>query len=216
DGHTIQHAYHGLVTTDTNQNNQTRTVTKNSQGQVASVADALGNVTTYYYDPFGNLLQTVDATGKNVVVNAYDLRGRKTQSNDPDLGIWSYNYNTLGQLVSQTDAKNQPSQTPSAQFTYDALRRLTQRVEADMTASWTYDTAQYGIGKLAAASATGGAAGTNAFQRAMSYDSLGRPSQVATTIDGTVYNISGTYDPNGRLNRVTYPSGFAVNYGYNG
>src|SRR5262249_42598903 len=131
DGHTIQHAYHGLVTTDTNQNSQTRTVTKNSQGQVASVSDAQGNVTTYYYDPFGNPVQTVDATGKNVVVNAYDLRGRKTQTNDPDLGIWSYNYNTLSQLVSQIDAKNQPSQTPSAQFTYDVLGRLTQRVEAD-------------------------------------------------------------------------------------
>jgi RHS repeat-associated protein len=209
DGHTIQHAYHGLVTSDTNQNNETRTITKNSQGQAISATDAQGNVTTFYFDPVGNPVQTVDATGKNVVRNTYDLRGRKVASNDPDLGGWSYSYNTLGQLVSQTDANSH-----TTQLTYDLLGRLTQRVEADMTSSWTYDTAQYGIGQLASASATGSAAGANVFQRALSYDSLGRPSQVATTIDGTVYNISGSYDPNGRLSRVTYPSGFAVNYNY--
>src|SRR5262249_1782321 len=89
DGHTIQDAYHGLVTSDTNQNNQTRTITKNSQGQVISAADAQGNVATFYYDPFGNAVQTVDATGHNIVTATYDLRGRKIASSDPDLGAWS-------------------------------------------------------------------------------------------------------------------------------
>jgi RHS repeat-associated protein len=217
DGHTIQHAFHGLVTTDTNQNSQTRTVTKNSQGQVASVTDALGNVTTFYYDPFGNLLQTVDTTGKNVVVITYDLRGRKTASSDPDLGPWSYSYNTLSQLVGQTDAKSQTSQ-----FTYDLLGRLTQRVEADMTATWTYDglngiPAAPSIGKLVSASASGPAAnGNNGFTRSLTYDSVGRPSAVATTIAGTPtpYVAQASYDANGRLSQVLYPSQFAVNYGY--
>jgi RHS repeat-associated protein len=209
DGHTIQHAYHGLVTTDTNQNNQTRTVNKNSQGQVASVTDAAGNVTTYYYDPFGNQVQTVDATGRNVVVGTYDLRGRKTQMNDPDLGVWNYTFNTLSQLVSQTDAKSQTSQ-----FTYDLLGRLTQRVETDMTASWTYDTVPHGIGQLASASATGSAAGTNQFQRTLTYDSLGRPQDVYIVVDSNTGHFAATYDANGRMSRVTYPSGLAVNYGY--
>jgi YD repeat-containing protein len=139
------------------------------------------------------------------------LNLRRTASSDPDLGAWTYSYDTLSQLVSQTDARSQTST-----FTYDLLGRLTQRVETDMTAAWTYDTAEYGIGKLAAASATGSAAGPNAFQRTLTYDSLGRPSRVATTIDGTPYTIAGTYDASGRLSQVTYPSGFAVNYGYNG
>jgi RHS repeat-associated protein len=207
DGHTIQHGYHGLVTTDTNQNNQTRTVTKNSQGQVASVADAQNNVTTYYYDPFGNLVQTVDATGKNVVVATYDLRGRKIASSDPDLGAWSYSYNTLGQLVSQTDAKSQTSQ-----LTYDLLGRLSQRVEADMTATWTYD-AQY-IGKLASTSATGSATVGGGFQRNLSYDSLGRPVQVSTVAQGYTIQYSATYDGNSRLSTVRYHTGFTVQYNY--
>jgi hypothetical protein len=50
------------------------------------------------------------------------INGRKTASNDPDLGAWSDSYNTLGQLVSQTG-------------------RQLQRVEPDMTSQWVYDTA---------------------------------------------------------------------------
>jgi RHS repeat-associated protein len=209
DSHTIQHGYHGLVTSDTNQNNQTRTVSKNSQGQVISTADAQGHVTTFSYDPFGNLTKTVDATGANIVTATYDLRGRKIASSDPNLGTWSYSYNTLGQLVSQTDAKNQNSQ-----FTYDLLGRLTQRVEPDMTASWTYDTAQYGIGKLAAASATGSATVSGGYQRTLAYDSLGRPVQVSTTFWGYTAHFTATYDANGRLSTVMYPSGLTVQYSY--
>jgi YD repeat-containing protein len=229
DNNTIRHAYHGLVTTDTNQNNQTRTVTKNSQGQVISVADALSNVTTYYYDAFGNLLQTVDATGKNVVTATYDPRGRKTASSDPDLGTWTYTYDVLSQLKSQTDAIGQvpPGQPPSGRvtnFTYDLLGRLIQRDEfsqanvLDMTAVWTYGTVAPAIGRLVSATATGPAAGGGpAYQRSMTYDSLSRPQQVTSTIDGASYTISGAYDLNGRLSGVTYPSqsNLAVNYSYN-
>jgi RHS repeat-associated protein len=210
DGHTIQHAYHGLVTTDTNQNNQTRTVTKNSQGQVIAVADPLGNVTTYAYDPFGNPVETVDATGKNAVTATYDLRGRKTASRDPDLGAWTYAYDVLSELKTQTDAKNQ-----TTQFTYDVLGRLTQRVEADMTAAWVYDTAQYGIGKLASATATGPAAGPYGVTRSLTYDNLGRPISVGTLIEGASapFHIDGWYDPNGRLAGLTLP-GVQVLYSY--
>jgi uncharacterized protein RhaS with RHS repeats len=50
---------------------------------------------------------------------------------------------------------------------------------------------------------------------AIGYDALGRPAQVATTIDGTAYTTAAAYDGNGRLNQVTYPSGFVASYGYN-
>ncbi|VVM20100.1 hypothetical protein BSPWISOXPB_1922 [uncultured Gammaproteobacteria bacterium] len=39
----------------------------------------------------------------------YDIRGNKTKMNDPDMGTWTYSYNALGKLVSQTDAKGQTS-----------------------------------------------------------------------------------------------------------
>jgi len=207
DGSVTQTAYHGLTTVDTNALNQTRTVTKNSQGKVVSVTDALGKTMLFAYDPFGNLIQTTDAVG-NIVIATYDTRGRKTASSDPDLGTWSYTYDTLGELLTQTDAKGQV-----VSLSYDRLGRTLQRVEPDMTSAWTYDTAPNGIGKLASAVITSGPSG--GFGRSMSYDSLGRPVQVATSIDGTTYTMGAAYDANSRLTQVSYPSGFTARYAYN-
>ena len=207
DGSVSQTAFHGLVVTETNALNQTRTVTKNSQGQVVSVTDALSQTMTYTYDPLGNLTKTTDAVG-NIVTATYDTRGRKVASNDPDLGAWTYTYDTLGELQSQTDAKGQITS-----ITYDKLSRPLQRVEPDMTSVWVYDTAANGIGKPASASITSGAA--SGYQRIFSYDTLGRPTQVSTTVGGAAYIMAAAYDSNSRLSQVTYPSGFVANYAYN-
>ncbi|CCD94777.1 hypothetical protein BRAO375_3690005 [Bradyrhizobium sp. ORS 375] len=207
DGSVAQTAYHGLTVVETNALNQTRTVAKNSQGQVVSVTDTLGKTMTYAYDAVGNLVQTTDALG-NIVSATYDLRGRKIASSDPDLGNWTYSYNTLGQLVTQTDAKGQ-----TVSLSYDKLGRMVQRVEPDMTSVWAYDTAANGIGKLASSGITSGSG--NGFARSFSYDSLGRPLQVATKIDGATYTMGATYDANSRLIKVSYPSGFTARYGYN-
>jgi YD repeat-containing protein len=207
DSSVTQIAYHGLVQVETNALSQMRTVTKNSQGQVVLVQDALSHTMSYAYDPFGNLTSTTDAAG-NVVSATYDVRGRKITSSDPDMGAWSYSYNVLGELVSQTDAKSQTT-TQS----YDLLGRLVQRVEPDGTSTWTYDTATHGIGKLAASNITAGASA--GYQRAVTYDTLSRPTQIATTINSTVYTMAGTYDGNGHLASVSYPSGYGVTYHYN-
>ncbi|MGJ4946763.1 RHS repeat domain-containing protein [Bradyrhizobium sp. HKCCYLS20291] len=207
DGSVAQIAYHGLATIETNPLGQTRTTTKNSQSQVVSVTDTMGQTLSAAYDAVGNMVQTTDPVG-NVVTATYDLRGRKVASNDPDLGNWTYSYNTLGQLTSQTDAKGQV-----VSLAYDILGRMVQRVEPDMTSVWTYDTAANGIGKLASTGITSGSG--NGFARSVSYDSLGRPLQVATTIDGATYTIGATYDANSRLTKVSYPSGFTARYGYN-
>jgi RHS repeat-associated protein len=207
DSSVSQTAYHGLTTIETNANNQTRTVTKNARGDVVSVTDALGHTMTYAYDPLGELLSTTDALG-NVVSATYDLRGRKIASSDPDMGTWSYSYDTLGELVSQTDAKSQ-----TTTFAYDKLGRQVQRIEPDMTSAWLYDTAPMGVGRLASTSITAGPGA--GYLRSFAYDSLSRPSQSSTTVDGTVYTFSATRDGNGRISTITYPSGFVAQYSYN-
>jgi YD repeat-containing protein len=69
----------------------------------------------------------------------YDISGNKPKMNDPDMGTWTYSYNALGKLISQTDAKGQTST-----MTYDKLGRMTQRTEAEGSSSWTYDTKSNG------------------------------------------------------------------------
>ena len=44
---------------------------------------------------------------------------------DPDLGVWTYEYDANGNLTKQIDAKGQ-----QLWFTYDKLNRLTKTVSA--------------------------------------------------------------------------------------
>lgn len=209
-------SYNGLVTVVTVSNAgsgsnmpggvvQTKTTTKNSQGQVVTVADAQGNTIAYSYDPFGNLLTT--NAGGVISALGYDARGRKTSMADPDMGSWSYFYNALGELIRQTDAKGQ-----TTSMVYDRLGRMTQRTEPDLVSTWVYDSCPKGIGKLCSVSSD------NGYSRAHAYDSLGRPTTLAVTID-TAYTVATTYVASGpdagKVDTLTYPTGFAVKNIYN-
>jgi YD repeat-containing protein len=216
--------YNGLTVTVTVSNNggttnlpegvtQTRAITKNSQGQTVTVTDTQSNTITYTYNHFGNLL-TTNAGGVTTTLT-YDLRGRKLTMADPDMGSWSYTYDVLGQLKSQTDAKSQVTT-----MTYDKLGRMTNRTEADVVNNWYYDlyksgaTCTKGIGKLCEVDSPAGGGG-NGYNRQYTYDSLGRVSQIATTIDAS-YTISYGYDSTtGRLASTTYPTGFITKNVYN-
>ncbi|MFT3848691.1 MAG: RHS repeat-associated core domain-containing protein [Propionivibrio sp.] len=205
DGSLSSTVYNGLSVKVTNAKNQTRTTVKNSQGQIVRVTDAQNQSLTYAYDPFGNLTSTTDVQG-NLVSLAYDLRGRKVQMNDPDMGAWTYAYDALGQLIRQTDAKGQVTR-----LSYDTLGRLTERSEADLISRWYYDADKRGgacgkgIGKLCQSENSIG------YNQTLTYDSLGRESHRAVTIDvPTPYDLALTYDAHGRLQTRTYPGGLAV------
>ena len=120
--------------------------------------------------------------------------------NDPDMGFWSYDYNALGELVSQTDAEGQITE-----MQYDVLGRMTQRIDDrgpyEEISTWTYDTSPTkGTGKLHQTS------GPNGYFRTHTYDSLGRPSTTSTTITMETFTVSTTYDPEGRPETFTYPA----------
>ena len=202
--------YDGLTSVRTNALNQDQTRKGNARGELVEVTDNLGTTIAYRYDPFGNLAQTARRAlgdpGPGVVTTMdYDVRGLKTSMDDPDMGRWTYDYNVLGELVTQTDPKGQ-----SVALFYDVLGRLTQRVEPEGTTDWSYDTAAKGVGKLHGVSAP-----HSGYAMTQSYDSLGRPGATTTTIDGITYTQSVTYDPAGRPEVLTYPSGFAVRNVYN-
>ncbi|HMZ97187.1 MAG: FG-GAP-like repeat-containing protein [Nitrospira sp.] len=185
------------------------------QGTASTCDTTVGTpyaTTTYQYDVQGNLLSVTDARG-NVSTMTYDTLNRKTAMHDPDMGNWSYVYDANGNLTKQTDAKAQ-----ILWFRYDALNR---RVQKDFTTQkalgagdvrYTYDgTTNNRKGRL---QQVVDASGTVVFQ----YDGLGRISQTDKTLDGTTYTTQSTYDGLGRLLTVTYPStpSKTISYAYNG
>ena len=162
--------------------------------------------TLYDYDYFGNLRYVRDPNG-NVTRTYYDLRGRKIGMDDPDMGHWEYEYNTVGELIKQWDAKSgrntqvnpNDSTAPTVTMEYDALGRLTKRTEAEGISQWTYDTASMGKGKLTSVTGPGG------YSRSHGYDTLGRPVSVATTIAGDTFTQETGYDAYGRIESTRYP-----------
>jgi YD repeat-containing protein len=107
--------------------------------QIASEVDALGRVTTYVYDPQGNLIKrtdplnqsvtytynvygqqigTVDARG-NTWTFEYDVYGNRTKVTDPENNEAVTEYNVMGLKTKDKDALNRETT-----YTYDSLHRL--------------------------------------------------------------------------------------------
>ncbi len=153
------------------------------------------------YDLAGRLVQIVDAQG-NTTTNRYDSLSRKTQTFDPDLGVWAFGYNNAGWLISQTDAKGQV-----LDYGHDALGRITQ---IGNLARMTYDESRAGyfdIGHRTTMTDTSGTTRTN-------YDRMGREAQETKIIGTHTYSQSRSYDLAGRVSTQTYPNGEVVTYGY--
>jgi RHS repeat-associated protein len=173
------------------------------------MVDAMNGTMTYDYDPFGNLTTTTDPDDNQIVLG-YDIRGRKTSSNDPDMGLWTYTYNSLGELTKQTDAKGQ-----DITFTYDDISRIkTRNDSATLQTEWFWDTGT-GKGKGSIASITH----PEGYSETYSYDTAGRPSQVRTIADSSTYDFNYSYDAWGRLYKIQYPTStsgfrFAARYLY--
>jgi RHS repeat-associated protein len=196
--------YRGLETDRFNpkqQGTNLKTTAKNdSQGHLVKVTDAKNGAVEYGYDAAGNLVKTIQ--GNNVTRMGYDIRGRKEWMDDPNLGYWTYQYNCLGELIRQTDAKDQ-----TVTMDYDQLGRLKSRSELEGTTVWTYDTATgRGIGKPHKVGFKLPGATDVVDQRVMKYDDLGRVTDADETINGGVYRVSTSYDSLSRPETLTYPS----------
>lgn len=187
--HLSQYTYAGLTLTHTNAKNQQRIEQRNGLGKPKTVTDDLGNVTSYLYDPFGNLARTTDPKGNQIHIG-YDRLGRKTSLNDPDLGAWQYWVDPLGQTWRQQDAKAQITT-----FEFDPLGRMTRRLEPDQDSRWDYDSATKGKGQLAETYTW--VAGAKDYRRVHTYDSLGRPDTTTISLDWD-YVAKTLYDGFGR------------------
>jgi len=173
--------------------------------------------TTYAYDKSGQLKTVTDSAGNVTTIN-YDLAGRKLNMTDPDMGYWQYTYDAAGNLRTQTDARSYVTT-----MEYDSLQRMTGKTytNGDLPVNFTYDT--YPDGALCSGSTAASAVGrlvamndgpAGQFRRSC-FDSRGREIRSRRTIagDATDYNTVRTYDGLDQLDTITFPDGELVDYG---
>lgn len=123
---------------------------------------------------------------------------------DPDAGDFLYNYNPLGELVSQTNARGYTNE-----MVYDALGRITQKKLLDpmQITTYTYD-GENGLGLIETIT------GPNGITESYAYDSETRLINKTETIANEAYTFNYQYDIYGRVKKEEWPTGFAVNYKY--
>ena len=164
----------------------------------------LGDV-YYSYDILGQL--TTLEQGSLQTDITYDLAGRKTGMDDPDMGTWSYTYDALGNLTSQIDARNS-----TIYLSYDNLSRLTQKCSdpicATSLSTYTYDSVTNGIGRRADMS-------YGSDSTSWSYDSRGRVLSEEMEIDSKSFTTSWTYNSADMVASITYPDDEVVEFDYN-
>jgi RHS repeat-associated protein len=164
------------------------------------------------YDTFGDLTEEADPNGQ-VTTHVVDRLGREYETKlptytppdgaDPITPIAKVAYDSLGQVVSQTDPLGR-----TTGFTHDQLGRPVTQVAPDggkTTAS--YDL----LGNLLTSTDPTGAV------TARTYDMLGKVTSASEAVrqTGQVHTTTVGYDTAGRMATVTTPAGMSTRYGYN-
>ncbi|EGG95113.1 Rhs family protein [gamma proteobacterium IMCC1989] len=202
--------YNGLRTnTYSGPQKRGRTTYTNALGQTIRVEDPMGAYVEYTYYSDGNLKTTKNqGNAATVITLKYDVYGRKIESIDPDMGRWRYEYNGFGEIIRQTDAKNQVSQV-----VYDRLGRMVKRTEPEGQSTWTYGNTSAPVGSVGKLLKEVG----QGITKDLSYDQYGRAIAITTTISGEgSFTTKMSYDGNSRVRRTTYPStGFITENIYN-
>lgn len=224
---TVSSSLNGLVTTSYDETGLPYVETRSADGLLISRKDPENQVIYYYYDGFGNTrkVTTKAKDQKNAwkyqsITTEFDAYGRKKATNDPDKGNWTYTYNGFGELISQTDAKQQTTTTG-----YDAMGRMLWRKDDTNLACWGYGSSasQHNVGKPAWVKQWAGQTSCSTSATAESsevyhYDEYGRPAQTDFVINNSSYSTRSEYNAKGQLSRQHYPSNngtFYVNFYYN-
>ena len=173
--------------------------------QTLAVAPSGHIATSYGYDIQGNLTSVTDPNG-NVTSYVYDDFGRMLSQTSPVTGTTSYRYDLAGNLVSTTDANG-----ATTVRTYDQLNRVlaasstcTGLTEEDVF--YTYDSAPeggFGVGRLSELDSP-------ALSTIYTYE---RHGLLTATDDGDFVTTFG-YDADGNRTSLGYPSGQVVSYSY--
>jgi YD repeat-containing protein len=232
DGNTIQESY----------SNNCVTVSDETSKELENCLDSLGrNVITYEpdntgaftwetdtaYDVFNNTTGITQKGGSTVSSQwrtrsfAYDGLSRLTQTVAPESGTANIYYTTSvgGPCAGDTAAQCRVTDARSIaqSFSYDALNRLIGKTYSDSTPSVSYSYDQASFNGLTITNGNGFRTGMTdgSGSTAWSFDSMGRTKMRQQTIASVTKSIGYTYNLDGSVATMTYPSGRVYSYAYN-
>jgi RHS repeat-associated protein len=229
DGSRILTSYNLQSTTQTDPKDHVTTTATDVWGRVISVTPPAGPALQYEYDMLNHLILVTKGSGSTATSTslAYDLAGRKTGMSDPDMGMWGYIYDALGELTEQSDARS-----CTTQIAYDALGRPTAKtygVPCSQTdpVNYYYDGqtfnffgSDYGASQEAVGRRTGMTDGSGA--SVWSFDERGnKVSERKMIYTNPAKTGIETFDTQWEYNyadlpkRMVYPDGEVVNPTYN-
>ena len=191
----------------------------NRLGQLEDTTDGLGTpeaVTTAYTYWEHGALKTVHVDGTEVASITYDDARNREYLTEPNSGTTSFEYYSNHLLKLSKDAEDR-----EISYTYDALGRLTQRLDGAGVAdlefgdpvynTFEWDNAANGKGRLHRRK-SGPVLAAPEFMETYAYDGDGRLDTVTAAIDvagfpdNGNYVIDHNYDSSGRLNQIIYPN----------
>jgi RHS repeat-associated protein len=182
--------------------------TVSAAAQSPGTSCAAPAVTTYSYEPTGELRLVRDALGFDLTY-AYDTLGRTRSIDDPNATAATVmTYFATGTVASSTNARGQ-----ATTYAYDALDRVTDitRPAGESAVHVDYDPASRGPSWIRE-----GPAGSPVQTIDIEYDAFGREARRALTVAQRTLVADFRYDLLDRIEEVVYPNGWTAVYSYQG
>jgi len=204
-----EHRYSGNTESINDFDGSTKNVKYAPNGLPYQVTD---NGTTIEYNYFGDgkIMSTKVGSNNNTKIEyTYDANRHPLTMSDPSLGMRRYSYNAFGELLSETNNKEQ-----TTTYSYDALGRMTSRTDEDGATTWIYD--QQMAGLLDNTVYEPSDSGEPAVRESFEYDGLGRLTHHKQFLsrEASPRVFTYEYNKNGQRESITYPSGYAITYRY--
>jgi YD repeat-containing protein len=202
---TYQHDANGNVLSVTDGKGNSTTQTFDERNRRTSITDASQQETLTAYDGLNRIAQVIDPRGVDTSYS-HDVFGNLTALNSGDTGSSIFSYDEAGNRTSATDARN-----VTVNYVYDTLNRPLQvsyPASPQENVTYQYDdvsNGNYGIGRLTSFADESGST-------SLRYNHLGHMIQRIVNIGSASYLWNYSYDKNGRITSLTYPSGRQVRY----
>jgi RHS repeat-associated protein len=174
---------------------QSQSWTYDSQLNVTSHTNALGQATTYTYDVTGNKLSGSGELGSSSFT--YNQLGQVLTATDAMAGVTTYTYDAIGNLLSVRDALNNITS-----FAYNSRGELLTMTNALGKATTLAYDASGNVSQV-----TDAAGGITKF----AYDARGRVTSATNALN---FITRYAYDPTGRVNKITRPDLTFVTFTY--